>query len=201
MYIKSRLTSSQQQKKRTNMFHQQITFIVLFCLLSSANGGYDFRQYPSCKQFENKIYQVTVTFPSLQPLFVGVRLRPNGMFDEICNIGNGNNEAELGANFGLSTRVGYYKCLPNNKMRITGYGYLYKNPDISFLATNGAVVMHDFSLQFDNSGKTLTGNVTFAAFTSGTNPFDMDNVPIMPGPIGVVTGELLRFRARYDLDR
>ena len=198
-------------QNNTNMFHQQITAILLFCLLSLANGNeygsskysntkYYSPYYPSCKPFENKIYQLTVTFPGAVPLYAGLRLLPNGMFDEIFSIANGNNAAEVGANFALSNRYGYYKCLSNNQMRLTGYGFLYKTADVPFLATNGADVTHDYRFQFDSTGRTLTGKVRFGVYTAGSDPFDTNNVAVFPGPIGDVKGELLKFRARYDLD-
>ncbi len=175
----------------------------IFFLLSFVyiiHGDY---QYSSnninCKRFENKVYLLTVTFPKKKPFNAALRLLPNGVFDELFSIANGNNAAEVGANFSLSNRIGYYKCLQKNYVRLTGLGFLYKTKDVPFLADNGAIVIHDYNLKFSNNDKRCTGRVKFAVFESGTNPFTTSDDPVDEGDIGDVKCELLKFRKYFDL--
>ncbi|CAF1565303.1 unnamed protein product [Adineta steineri] len=178
------------------MISKQMIIIIILILISIVNGS---RYNYNCHQYENRVYQLTVTFPDKEPLYCALRLQTHGMFDELFSIAGGNNAAELGSSFALSNRVGYYKCLAGNKMHLTGLGYLYKTEDVEFLKENGAVVIHDYSFRFHNNGKKLTGQVKFAVFKNGENPFTTNDKPVFVGDIGQVKGELLKYREYYKL--
>jgi hypothetical protein len=171
-----------------------VFFALLLSFMSIVHGN---NRY--CKRYENKIYRVKVTFPDLEPLHAIVRLLPGGMFDELFSIAGGHNKDEVGVDFALSNRVGYYSCATAKKMYLTGYGFLYKTHGVEFLKKNGATVMHDYSFRFSSNGKKLHGKVRFAAYKCGTDPFDEHNKPVHEGPIGIVTGERVKFRRNYDL--
>ena len=173
--------------------------IIFFLFLSITSGIGASYSTSSCSWYVNKIYQLKVTFPGKVPLYAAVRLLSNGAFDEIFSIANGNNEAEVGANFALSNRFGYYRCSNSKEMKLTGFGFLYKSDSLPFLAVNGATVMHDYAFRFSHDRKSLSGKVRFAVFHAGTNPFDRGAQPVHEGPIGDVTGELITFRPLYDL--
>jgi hypothetical protein len=175
----------------------QKQFIFILSILSSIVEGD--HNHTDCERFENKMFQVNVTFPGKKPLYATVHLFPNGVFHEIFSIANGNSEAQVGANFALSNRFGTYTCLPDNHMHFTGMGYLYKTDSVPFLCDNGAVVIHDYHFQFSKNGKTCNGLVKFAVFKTDTNPFSTADQPVFEGDIGVVTCELLEFRPYYDL--
>jgi hypothetical protein len=179
------------------MIQKQVIVYLLVALIYIVNG--DNYQYSSCKRFENKIYQLTVTFPDKTPFNAALRLLPNGVFDELFSIENGNNSESLGLNISFSNRIGYYKCLGRNNMRLTGLGYLYESPDVDFLENNGAVVVHDYYFRFLSNDKNLIGAINFDAFTVGTNPFTTKDAPVFKGEIGKVKGELLRFRTNFNL--
>lgn len=155
----------------------------------------------SCQRFENRIYLLTVTFPDLKPLNAAMRFQSYGAFDEIFSVGDGNNGEQVGANFSLSHRFGFYKCLSKNIVRATGLGFLYKTLDVPFLKDNGATVIHDYYFTFSNNDQSLTGRVKFAVFTNGKNPFTTSDSPVFQGPVGQVKGELLRFRKYFDLSK
>ena len=171
-------------------------FLALLLLFVSIVHG----QKSDCKRYENKVYRLNVTFPDLDPLYAIVRLLPNGMFDELFSIANGNNEDEVGANFALSNRVGQYSCDTPRKMYLTGYGFLYKTEGVEYLKKNGGTVMHDYLFRFSKDRKTLHGKVRFAVYKCGTDPFDGDNKHVHQGPIGIVTGERIKFRRNYSFD-
>ncbi|CAF1418821.1 unnamed protein product [Adineta ricciae] len=171
-----------------------LLFLSFICLI---NCSYD--DYYDCRQYENKVYQLKVTFPGKKPLYAALRLQPKGSFDELFSIGGGNNAAELGVSFALSNRVGYYKCLGNNLMQLTGLGYLYKTDDVPFLKENGAVVIHDYYFRFSNRGRKINGKVKFAVFENGLNPFTTTADPKLIGDEGVVEGELLKYRKYFTL--
>jgi hypothetical protein len=153
----------------------------------------------SCAAYVNKIYQIKVTFPDKVPLYAILRLLPNGAFDELFSIANGNNTAEVGVDFALSNRVGYYLCSSPVDMYLTGLGFLYKTAGISFLEKIGAVVINDYAFRFSADGKTGFGTVIFAVFSSGTNPFANDAIPVHTGPLGTLTLEQIRFRPYFGL--
>lgn len=175
---------------------RSMLLVLFLSMVLSSDGSYS---SSSCSWYVNKIYQLKVTFPGKAPLYAAIRLLSNGAFDEIFSIGNGNNEAEVGANFALSNRIGYYRCPSEGEIILTGFGYLYKSDSLPFLARNGATVMHDYAFRFSNNGKTLSGKVRFAVFTAGINPFLRGAEPVHEGPIGDVTGELITFRPLYEL--
>jgi hypothetical protein len=175
---------------------QKRIIIILLTLISIVNGN---NQYPNCRQYENKIYRLKFTFSDSEPAYSTLRLNSFGGFDELSNIANGNNKAELGESFAFSSRVGYYKCLRGNDMRLTSIGYLYKTEDVEFLKVNGATVVVDYYLRFTNSGKKFTGSVKFVAFESGTDPFKTNDEPAYESKVGKVQGELLKFRSYSNL--
>jgi hypothetical protein len=175
---------------------QKESIIVLLSLIYIINGDNDYGS-SNCKRFENKIYQVSVTFPGLETFYAGLRLLPNNQFDEIFGIAGGNNAAEVGVDFALSSRVGNYKCLSRNYMRLTGFGFLYKTAGVPFLADSGANVMHDYYFSFYNNYRNCKGVVKYAVFKSGTNPFTTNDQPVFEGPIGNVTCEIFKFRSYY----
>ena len=178
------------------MIQKQFIVFILVIANSIAIGD---RIRTNCGRFENKMFQITVTFPGKKPLYATVHLFPDGVFHEIFSIANGNSEAQVGANFALSDRFGTYTCLPDNHVHFTGFGYLYKTDSLPFLSYDGAVVIHDYHFRFSSDGKSCNGLVKFAVFKSGTNPFSTTDRPVFEGDIGVVTCELLEFRPYYDL--
>jgi hypothetical protein len=178
---------------------KQLIFF-LFSLIYIVNGdGNNNYQYSNCKRFENKVYQLNVTYPDKTTFYTSLRLLPNGLFDEISSIANGNNLAELGTNFAFSNSNGYYKCLRKNDLRLTAFGYVYETPSVSYLSDNGAVIIYDYYFNFYNNDKTFTGSVKYAIFKSGTNPFTTTDKPVSEGDIGTVQGQLLKFKKYYDL--
>ena len=169
-----------------------VFFALLFSLMTIVHGKDSY-----CKRYENKIYRLKVTFPYLEPLHAIVRFLPNGMFDELFSIAGGHNKAEVGVDFALSNRIGYYSCPSPTQMYLTGYGFLYKTEGVKFLEKNGATVMHDYSFRFSSDRKKLNGKVKFGVYKCGTDPFDEENETVHEGPIGIVTGERVKFRRRY----
>ena len=165
---------------------------VSFVYITDAN-------YSACSRYVNKIYKITVTFPRKTSLYAIVRLLPHGVFDELFSIANGNNEDEVGANFALSNRVGYYRCPNERDMQLTGLGFLYKTEGVPFLKKNGAVVTHDYAFRFSNDGTSCYGKVQFAVFSCDANPFLDDSTPVFEGEVGTLTCELLKFRPYYEL--
>ena len=176
---------------------------LLLSIISGLNASYSYSSSSSssysCSWYANKIYQLKVTFPGKVPLYAAVRFLTHGAFDELFSIANGNNAAEVGADFALSNRCGYYRCPSSRRVTLTGFGFLYKSDSLPFLAENGATVMHDYDFNFSSDGKSLTGKVRFAVFRAGTNPFTRGAQPVFEGPLGDVTGELITFRPLYDL--
>jgi hypothetical protein len=173
------------------MMQKQI-IVILLSFIYIVNGYYE---DTNCKRFENKIYQITITFPGGKTFYVAIRLLPNGQFDDIYSIAGGKNAEELSVAFAFSTGIGNYKCLPRNYMRLTEFGYLYKTDGVSFLQDNGADGTVDFYLRFSDNDKTCKGVTKFAAFKSGTNPFTTNDPTVFESPVGNVTCELFQFRA------
>ena len=178
---------------------KQLIFLLISLVYIVHCGDNDSYQSINCKRLENKIYLLKVTFPDLQPLYAALRLLPYGTFDELFSIAGGNNAAEVGANFAMSNRFGYYKCLKNNYFRGTGLGFLYETVDVPFLKDNGATVTHDYHFRFSHDYKNCTGLVKFGVYKCGTDPFKTYDKPVYEGKIGKVTCELLRFQRKYDL--
>ncbi|UJR07493.1 hypothetical protein I4U23_011782 [Adineta vaga] len=79
------------------------------------NSNHD--QFYNCQRYENKIYQLKITLPGKEPFYAGLRLQSYGTFDELFSIAGGNNTDELGISFALSNRVGYYKCLADDRSK------------------------------------------------------------------------------------
>lgn len=175
--------------------------IVLLLLISwiSITDAQKKNSDSQCSRYVNKIYQIKVTFPDKVPLYAILRLLPNGAFDELFSIANGNNAAEVGVDFALSNRVGYYRCSTLTEMQLTGLGFLYKTEGVPFLKVNGAVVIHDYAFRFSDDGKRGQGTVKFAVFPSGTNPFAADAIPVHIGDLGILTFEQISFRPYFSL--
>jgi hypothetical protein len=149
-----------------------------------------------CKNFENNIYQFTITITGYKPFYTLGVFSPNGMFYETSNVANGQNAAELGTNFAFNVHSGFYECLPGNKVHVTCFGYLYQTNDSAVLKTNGAIGVHDYELQFlQNDNRQCNGTFSYALYTTGVNPFDSTNTPLAISANNSVTGQL--FNGRY----
>ena len=175
---------------------------------SSYRSGYDYTysydQSPAhslCKRLENRIYLLTVTFPELQPLTAAMRFQPQGAFDEIFSVQDGNSANQVGGDFAMGHRFGYYKCASKSVVRATGLGFLFKKEDVEFLQENGATVIHDYDFTFSSNADSFTGRVQFAVFPNGKNPFTTSDKPVFQGLVGQVKGEVLRFRKFFDLSK
>ena len=151
----------------------------------------------NCKRYENKVYRLTHVFPGKQPFYSFLRFSPNGMFEEFYNIANGNNGLELGANYSVSSLIGYYSCPTSKKMYSTGLGFLYKNEGIPFLKKNGGTGTVDSYFRFSDDRKKLRGKRLDAVYETGTDVFDEANQPVFRSNISIITGQRVKFRRRY----
>jgi hypothetical protein len=170
----------------------QIHFIVLFLLtiISIIDGN-----NTNCTSYENNIYQITTNFPNYQPYYILLTLLSNGIFFEETNIQNGQSSAELGVHLVFGTRTGYYECLDAYTVHLTNFGYIFKTYEVPVLATNGAIIIQDYYLYFENNNTALcTGTLRSAFFTTGTNPLDDQNSPTQLDPIRNLTCVLLSGR-------
>jgi len=174
------------------MIHKQI--IPLFLFIFTINCNCDATSC-RCKNFENNIYQLTTTVTNQQPFYTFIVLLSNGIYYETSNIANGQNAAELASEIPFGIHNGFYSCLPGNKLRLTSFGYIYKQIDNPLISTNGATGLHYYDLQFlNNDNRQCTGLFSFALYTIGTNPFDSTNNSLLKSTNNTVTGQLFNGR-------
>jgi hypothetical protein len=158
----------------------------LFLVFISFND----RQCTRCTDFYNQVYQVNVTFPGLKSFYGTITLLPNNMFLDTHSISNGHAEAEVGFNVEFSVHAGQYKCLSDNRVRLTGIGYVFKTNETQVLRENGATAVHRYRLNFLNgSNKQCVGTLQFAFYVTGTNPFNSSDPALSTSPVGNVTCE------------
>jgi hypothetical protein len=181
------------------MIQKQVIVFLLVVLLYIVNGqSGQYSTNTNCKRFENKVYQINVTFLGGTPFNAALRLLPNGVFDIFDNIENGNDFLEIGVNVSSGNIIGYYKCPNRNSILLTGIQYIYQTDTVPGLQ-NGAVATQDFYLSFSKNDQNCTGSGITTAFASGTNPFAANNPPIYQSPTVTVQCELLKFRTHFDL--
>lgn len=119
----------------------------------------------------------------------------DGLFNEETNISNGQSSAELGVHIVAGTRMGFFDCPNPNIMHLTSFGYVFKNTEMPFLVSNGALILQDYRLYFSNGNYSFcTGTLNAAYFTTGSNPFDPTNVPLFIYPTRNLTCEMLSGR-------
>ena len=174
----------------------QKQIVILLSLIYVING---YSEDSTCQRYENKLYQLTFTYPGGSSFYALVRLLPNGQLDEIANIEGGHEIPELGFSFQFSNGIGKYKCLPRNYIRATNLIYLYKKNDVFFLNVNGGTGVIDYYLRFSNKYESCKGSFIVTVFPAGTNPFPKKVQSTFQSPVGNVSCELLHFRSYYDL--
>jgi hypothetical protein len=185
-----------------SIIQKQVIIFLLVALIYIVNGQYgqsgQYSTNTNCKRFENKVYQLNITFPNGTAIFAALRLLPNGAFDIFDNIEGGDSFLEFGLNISTGNIIGYYKCPNKNNLRLTGIQYIYQTEVLSGLQ-NGGVASQDYYLFLSKNDQFCTGSVRIAIYTSGINPFATKNTPLYQSPTGTIQCELLKFRTHFDL--
>jgi len=164
-------------------------FIILFFLsltfdIDDVNG--------QCEFYENNIYQLKATFDKYVPFYFFMIFLPNGLVYETSSIANGLNADALGVNIQFAPHIGFYECLNSSTVHITDFGYIYKSDEVAVLTSNGHFAFHDYYLYFSNNdNKLCIGQLRYKFYLTGTNPFDINNIPNYLGPTANITCELI----------
>ncbi|CAF0895451.1 unnamed protein product [Adineta steineri] len=174
---------------------QSCVILLLFYTIYFVNGyGYSSNGL-YCSSFKSKIYQVSITFPDLDPFYAIFDFQDNYKVVEYDNIGHGGSKAELGVDLTLDTHVGYYACHGREYVHASIAGWIYKTAGVPALEDNGALAVHNYKLYFSRDRETCTGSMEYSFYKTGSDPFARKNKPTLHTEGGVVTCKLLKFRS------
>jgi hypothetical protein len=145
-----------------------------------------------CPSIENRIYQVQTRFFSYNPFYFLMLFLPNGIIYEISNIANGLNADSLGLSLQFAPHIGFYECLNSSTLHITDFGYIFKSNEVEVLTSNGHFAFHDYFFYFENGTyKECVGTLRYKFYETGTNPFDITNIPVFISAPGRITCSLM----------
>ncbi|CAF1617047.1 unnamed protein product, partial [Adineta ricciae] len=98
----------------------------------------------------------------------------------------------LGQNLQFAPHVGFYECLNSTTVHLTDFGYIFKSNEVEVLTSNGHFAFHDYFFNFESgTNQNCIGTLRYKFYETGTNPFDITNLPVFTSAPGQVTCSLV----------